>query len=734
MADYFDEWLKDSEESLAPNLAPHREAIAKIESGGDYTKLGPITRKGDRALGKYQVMARNLPEWSKEALGRAVSPKEFLGSPELQDKIFDHKFGQYLREHGPADAASLWFTGQPLAEGATRKDQLGTSGHSYVKQYLTHLGGGIEGSVSAAPEDGIEKLNKDFDQFVAKAYSGGPIEPEPTPAPAIGAPNWGPLQNLIDAALLGRGTKIAPTAQTQQNIWENIAKGMTGPGEALGAAMAQKPEMVAKQEAARSAWQGENPGTALTTQIIGEALPMFAGVGAGNMALRGAGALVPRLAPAAEFLTGAGARGVPGLAGMTARGASDVATGAWQGALGNAVVGQDPTQGAMWGGALGLPAGVLARAISAPERAVMRPEVAQAAEKYLGLGGELPASPLIASPGTAKVVEGIAGKGDTAAVESFNSLLADRVGAGPIMEAEGVKGLTPEVLARNWDRLDSEFNTFASVRGVNVDKPLVQDIKDVLTDARKDLGKVQPKTVKEVEDVVRQIVGAIKGSPALTGREFLGLTNKGSIIDELFATKSATPYAERLKEALYSALERTLPEAKDEINTLRQQWRDMTRLQRVAPTDPTGLINPKKVANRYGKDTDEFGQIARMGNYLPATTAAGTTKGHSPGLIASLAERVGPGFGRYALGAGAGIAAGTGLPPAFAWALSNPNAAAQIGALAALGFAGKHAIGKRYGSQDYVRKLIENTLRPQVPGAFVNPAQLFIPTLSQRTQ
>src|SRR5688500_8767678 len=47
-----------------------RQAIAGIESGGRYNAIGPRTKNGDRAYGKYQVMGNNVPVWTKAALGR----------------------------------------------------------------------------------------------------------------------------------------------------------------------------------------------------------------------------------------------------------------------------------------------------------------------------------------------------------------------------------------------------------------------------------------------------------------------------------------------------------------------------------------------------------------------------------------------------------------------------------------------------------------------------------------
>ena len=67
-----------------------RNAIASIESqgSGDYKAIGPITnRQGNRAYGRYQVMASNIPAWTKQALGQEMTPDQFLASPEAQTRF-----------------------------------------------------------------------------------------------------------------------------------------------------------------------------------------------------------------------------------------------------------------------------------------------------------------------------------------------------------------------------------------------------------------------------------------------------------------------------------------------------------------------------------------------------------------------------------------------------------------------------------------------------------------------
>ncbi|KAH0547883.1 hypothetical protein GP486_008376, partial [Trichoglossum hirsutum] len=81
------------------------------ESGGNYRAVGEPTRDGDRAYGKYQVMGKNIPQWTQEALGRPLGVDEFLNSDEAQEAVYKKKMGEYIQKYGP-DAGKAWFAGE----------------------------------------------------------------------------------------------------------------------------------------------------------------------------------------------------------------------------------------------------------------------------------------------------------------------------------------------------------------------------------------------------------------------------------------------------------------------------------------------------------------------------------------------------------------------------------------------------------------------------------------------
>lgn len=136
-------------EPLAPLGSQYRDAIAGIESAGsgDYAAVGPTHPELGRALGRYQIMEANLAPWSQEALGRAVTADEFLANPEIQDQIFDHRFGQYVQQYGPEGAAQAWFAGPGGVGALDRRDSLGTTVADYTDRFNAALGDG-----AAAPD------------------------------------------------------------------------------------------------------------------------------------------------------------------------------------------------------------------------------------------------------------------------------------------------------------------------------------------------------------------------------------------------------------------------------------------------------------------------------------------------------------------------------------------------------------------------------------------------------
>jgi hypothetical protein len=116
-----------------------KAALAAIESGGraqPYAVLGPVTDSGDRAHGKYQVMGANIPSWTREALGRSMTPAEFLANPEAQERVVETQLNKsYTRYGNVADAASVWFSGRPQSRAGNSSDGYVTV-PAYVRKFM----------------------------------------------------------------------------------------------------------------------------------------------------------------------------------------------------------------------------------------------------------------------------------------------------------------------------------------------------------------------------------------------------------------------------------------------------------------------------------------------------------------------------------------------------------------------------------------------------------------------
>jgi hypothetical protein len=142
MAGNFFDQFDSAEPASAPAPARSRyaDAISTVESGGNYREIGPHTGSMGRALGKYQVMSANVGPWSKEVLGREVTPQEFINDPKLQDAVFEGKFGQYVQKYGPDGAARAWFAGEKGMKNPNAKDAFGTTVDEYSRRFNKALG------------------------------------------------------------------------------------------------------------------------------------------------------------------------------------------------------------------------------------------------------------------------------------------------------------------------------------------------------------------------------------------------------------------------------------------------------------------------------------------------------------------------------------------------------------------------------------------------------------------
>jgi hypothetical protein len=261
---------------------PYGAAIASIESGGNYRAVGPQTGKG-RALGKYQVMDFNVGPWSREALGRELTPMEFLSSPEAQEAVFQHKFGSYVSKYGPEGAARAWFAGEGGMNNPNARDVLGTSVADYAAKFNRASGTNAISAQSRqpaaqAPAAAPKLVPVDHDPFAAQR------EPEGPPRPPVGMLESA-ARGVTQGALANFGDEFAGL-RAASGLPVDIGPGLFGAVQAgigvarmgydyltggSGAQDAYNKKVEAEREANKRA-QEQNPGTYLAGNVGGALL------------------------------------------------------------------------------------------------------------------------------------------------------------------------------------------------------------------------------------------------------------------------------------------------------------------------------------------------------------------------------------------------------------------------------------------------------------------------------
>ena len=186
-----------------------RPATASIESGGDYNKLGPVIPKsGDRAYGKYGVMGANVAPWTREILGKELTPAQFLFDRDAQDKVYGGKMQQYARQFGPENAAKAWFAGPTGYKDDSRKDMLGTTVGAYGQKFNAAYGADIN---QAQPQ---------YQQTAS--LGGGPIvqrppQNVPQPQQPQQTAQFDPSKfNMMGGGSISGGAPMAPPPRPQQ--------------------------------------------------------------------------------------------------------------------------------------------------------------------------------------------------------------------------------------------------------------------------------------------------------------------------------------------------------------------------------------------------------------------------------------------------------------------------------------------------------------------------------------
>jgi hypothetical protein len=112
-----------------------------MESSDRYDIVHPPAKNGQVALGRYGILASGLADDSQKYYGRVVSQQEFLKNPEIQDKIFDGRFGDLVQKYGVEGASRAWFAGEGGMNNASASDG-NTTVANYASQFMQRFNGG----------------------------------------------------------------------------------------------------------------------------------------------------------------------------------------------------------------------------------------------------------------------------------------------------------------------------------------------------------------------------------------------------------------------------------------------------------------------------------------------------------------------------------------------------------------------------------------------------------------
>lgn len=251
-----------SSDDFDKKLARMRETTAAIESGNNPRITGKVIPSGpyagDKAYGLYQVMGKNIPDWTEKALGRRMTPEEYLADTDAQHAVYNKIAGDNLRRYGNVpDAVSVWASGQPISGNKSKDLVSGVPTSSYVDKFMQRMG---DGASSYMPQEkGLPSSDVVQSAFKnVKPEAGAPKEKS-----ALGKAGDYFTENRenIIPIIAGLGSMLA---SNKPNLGQAIGEGIVG-GTASYADMMKRGADVKQTEAETKAVQDTNLRNSLTS-------------------------------------------------------------------------------------------------------------------------------------------------------------------------------------------------------------------------------------------------------------------------------------------------------------------------------------------------------------------------------------------------------------------------------------------------------------------------------------
>jgi hypothetical protein len=131
--------------------------IKQAETGGERNPYGSVTSTGTghRVYGAYQIYDDNIGPWTQEALGRRMTPAQFLADPQAQDQVARYKLGEYTQKYGTAGAARAWLAGEGGMNNPRAADKYGSTPYGYAAKVLGYARQSPEKQARGEPPRGV---------------------------------------------------------------------------------------------------------------------------------------------------------------------------------------------------------------------------------------------------------------------------------------------------------------------------------------------------------------------------------------------------------------------------------------------------------------------------------------------------------------------------------------------------------------------------------------------------
>lgn len=155
-----------------------KAAIIEQESGANVSLLNPDSG----AIGLGQVMPENVPAWTKQCLGRELTPAEFQNDAKAQNEVIDCKLEQYWKtakssttDEKVRDVAAIWYAGNAAAKNSSAPQPYGNTVYPSIKSYTYQVLDRFEALTEEAGRDSTPATEATVE------LPESPESPEPVP-------------------------------------------------------------------------------------------------------------------------------------------------------------------------------------------------------------------------------------------------------------------------------------------------------------------------------------------------------------------------------------------------------------------------------------------------------------------------------------------------------------------------------------------------------------------------